>query len=40
MITRFLEDKESKGIVPANKKQEIYRLYKNRAQQIGGLPKL
>ena len=40
MITRFLEDKESKGIVPADKKQEIYRLYKNRALKIGGLPNL
>lgn len=40
MIIKFLDDRISKGIIPANKKQEIYTLYKNRAKKIGGLPDL
>ena len=40
MIIKFLDDRIAKGIVPANKKQEIYTLYKNRAKKIGGLPDL
>jgi hypothetical protein len=40
MILKFLDDRIAKGIVPANKKQEIYTLYKNRARKIGGLPDL
>jgi len=40
MIVKFLDDRIAKGIVPANKKQEIYTLYKNRAKKIGGLPDL
>ena len=40
MIIKFLDDRIAKGIVPADKKQEIYTLYKNRARKIGGLPNL
>jgi len=40
MVTKFLDDRIAKGIVPPNKKQEIYTLYKNRARKIGGLPEL
>lgn len=40
MIIKFLDDRIAKGIVPADKKQEIYKLYKDRAKKIGGLPNL
>lgn len=40
MVIKFLDDRIAKGIVPADKKQEIYALYKNRAKKIGGLPDL
>jgi hypothetical protein len=40
MIVKFLDDRIAKGIVPGNKKREIYTLYKNRSKKIGGLPDL
>lgn len=40
MVIKFLDDRIAKGIVPADRKQEIYTLYKNRALKIGGFPNL
>lgn len=40
VVHQYLDKKIEQGVIPKNKKSEIYRIWKSTAEKIGGLPPL